>query len=210
MLTVYLARHAATTWNEENRIQGSHNPELSAGGKKQAERLAKRLKKEGISLIYASDLLRARQTARIIQKRLKVPIRYERKLREIHLGEWEGKTPEEVNREYRNGYARWRRTPSRVRIPGAESVSQFRRRVFQAFKRLLRSTPEGRLLVVTHGGVIATFLSSLLRGSEDYFLVRLSLDNAGFSVVQVNKRRIAVVSRVNDTSHLDGLRNPGA
>lgn len=201
-MILVLARHAATVWNEENRIQGSHNPDLSPAGCGQARRLARRLKKEKIRLIYASDLLRARKTAQIIQKELKVPIRYEKGLREFGLGAWEGRTPEEVDRLFRKGYTRWRRDPSRIRIPGAEPVKRFRRRVFRAFDKLLSQAPDGPLLVVTHGGVIATFLSRLLKGDEDRFLLRLRLDNAGISMVRVKDRRHAVVFSVNDTSHL--------
>ena len=204
-MKLYLVRHAITTWNEKNRIQGSKDPDLSAAGWQQAERLARRLKKEGISLIYASDRLRARRTAQTIQKALGVPLSYEKGLREIHLGLWEGKTPEEVNRRYQNGYRKWLQAPSSVRIPGAEPVSEFRKRVLQTFKRLVTQTPEGNILVVTHGGVIATFLSSLLKGSEDYFLLRLRLDNAGISVIRVKDHRRVVVSCINDTSHLGGL-----
>jgi len=204
-MTLYLARHGLTTWNEANRIQGSKNPDLNAAGELQAKRLARRLKKEKISLIYTSDRLRSKKTAQIIQKILKVPLRYEKGLREIDLGAWEGKTPQEVNRLYQNGYRKWLRAPSRVRIPGAEPVTRFRKRVLETFSRLLRTAPEGNILIVSHGGVIATFLASLLKGSEDYFLLRLKLDNAGLSVIRVKDQTAVVVSCINDTSHLEDL-----
>ncbi len=204
-MKLYLVRHGRTTWNEENRIQGSRNPDLSLSGCKEARRLARRLKKEKISLIYASDRLRSRKTAQIIQKTLHIPLLYERGLREIDLGAWEGKTPDEVNRRFRNGYQKWLKAPSRVRIPGAESVTRFRKRVLQTFRSLLQKAPEGNILVVSHGGVISTFLASLLKGSEDVFLLRLRLDNAGVSVVRVKDRRFTVVCSINDTSHLGSL-----
>ena len=204
-MKLYLVRHAITTWNEKNRIQGSKNPDLSLTGWKQAKRLARRLQKEDISLIYASDRLRSKRTAQAIQKALRVPLFYEKGLREIHLGLWEGKTPDEVNRHYQNGYWKWLQAPSSVRIPAAEPVKAFRKRVLQTFDRLVQEAPEGNILIVTHGGVIATFLSSVLKGSEDYFLLRLRLDNAGISVVRVKDRRKVVVSCINDTSHLRDL-----
>lgn len=204
-MKLYLARHGITTWNEVNRIQGSKNPDLSAAGELQARRLARRLKKENISLIYTSDRLRSKKTARIIQKFLKVPLRHEKGLREIDLGAWEGKTPQEVNLLYQNGYRKWLQAPSKVRIPGAEPVTLFRRRVLKTFSRLLRTAPEGNILIVSHGGVIATFLASLLKGSEDYFLLRLRLDNTGLSIIRVKDRTAAVVSCINDTSHLRDL-----
>lgn len=205
IMKLYLVRHGRTTWNEENRIQGSKNPGLSLLGQREARQLARRLKKEKISLIYASDRLRCRKTAQILQKTLHTPLRYEKGLREIDLGAWEGKTPEEVNRQFRDGYQKWLKAPSRVRIPGAESVTRFRKRVLEAFRKLLQQAPEGNIVVVSHGGVISTFLASLLKGSEDAFLLRLRLDNAGISVVRVRNRYFTVVCSVNDTSHLGSL-----
>ena len=207
-MNLYLVRHGASTWNEQNRIQGSKNPPLSPLGQRQAERLAARLKAEKISLIYASDLLRSKRTAQIIQKVLRVPLRYEKGLREINLGVWEGKTPDEVDRAYPQRYQKWRKTPSRVRIPGAEPVRIFRRRVLATFKTLLSHVPEGNLLVVCHGGVICTLLANLLKGSEDRFLLRLRLDNTGLSLAKLNDRRDGIVWYVNDTSHLKGLIKP--
>jgi len=202
MVKLYLVRHACTTWNEENRIQGSHNPDLSARGKDQAKRLARRFKKENISFIVSSDLLRTAKTARIVQKSLNVPIRYEKGLREIHLGSWEGKTPEEVDRLYQNGYQKWLKSPSGVRIPEAEPVPKFRKRVLGTFGAILHKNPEGNIVVVTHGGVISTLLSNLLSGREDYFLLRLRLDNAGLTVIQIEEKHHVVIHCVNDISHL--------
>ena len=84
-------------------------------------------------------------------------------------------------------------------------MSRFRKRVSKAFEQLIRSAPEGNILVVSHGGVIATLLAGLLKGKEDYFLLRLRLDNAGVSVIRVRDRRFAVILSVNDTSHLEPL-----
>ncbi len=205
-MNIYFVRHGSTIWNEQNRLQGSHNPSLSAEGKRQARQLARRLKREGISRIVASDLLRSRETARLIQKELSVPILYERGLREIDLGAWEGMTPQEINRAYRNGYQKWLKTPSKVRIPKAEAVSRFQRRVLKTFKRLLKRKSEGNLLIVTHGGVIAAVLSRLLKGDRDQFLIRLRLDNAGLTEIRTGTSRGTVVTRINDTAHLTNHR----
>ncbi len=205
MITFYLVRHACTEWNLENRIQGSRDLKLSPLGERQARRLAQRLKKEKITLIYSSDMKRTEETAKIVRRVIRAPLRYEKGLREIHLGQWEGKTPEEVNRLYRNGHKRWLEAPSKVRIPGAEPVTQFRKRVLRAFRKLLRAAPEGKILIVTHGGVIATFLSILLKGNEDQFLLRLRLDNAGLSILKTRDRKRMIVCSINDTSHLEGL-----
>ncbi|MFH1858141.1 MAG: histidine phosphatase family protein, partial [Candidatus Omnitrophota bacterium] len=185
-----------------NRIQGNRNPDLSSNGLKQAGRLGRRLKRERISLIYTSDLKRSKRTAQIIQHILRVPLYVEKGLREINLGVWEGKTPKEIDQRHQQGYTRWKKAPSRYRIPKGEPVAVFRKRVLGTFKNLLATVPDGNLLVVSHGGVIATFLASLLKGDEDSFFLRLRLDNAGLSLVRLSDVRAGVVCYVNDTSHL--------
>jgi len=202
MLTLYLVRHGLSTWNEQNRIQGNHNPRLAKTGKMQARRLARQLKQENISLIYSSHLLRCKETAQIIQKTLKVPLYYDKELREINLGDWEGKTPQQVNRFFKNGYQKWVETPSRVRIPGAEPVGTFRKRVLKTFQKFFQLPIHGNVLIVSHGGVITTLLAHLLKGSEDRFLIRLRIDNTGITVIRVKDKDSGVVYSINNTSHL--------
>ena len=59
MTKLYLARHGETEWNRIRRVQGSTDTELNAEGIRQARKLAKRLSKESINIIYSSSLKRA-------------------------------------------------------------------------------------------------------------------------------------------------------
>ncbi|HEX7021716.1 MAG TPA: histidine phosphatase family protein, partial [Trueperaceae bacterium] len=66
MRQITLIRHAVTTWNADRRIQGQSDVELSEEGREQAQALGRRLATmPDISLVYASPLLRSRETARI-------------------------------------------------------------------------------------------------------------------------------------------------
>ena len=84
-------RHGETDWNLERRPQGSCDIELNETGLAQAEKLAVRLANEPCDIIYASDLLRAKKTAEIINTRHGVELITTSLLRESSFGEFEGK-----------------------------------------------------------------------------------------------------------------------
>src|SRR5207244_2230511 len=91
-----VVRHGETTWNHEWRLQGQTDVELSDFGRAQARRLADRLKHEPIVVAYSSDLKRCWETATIALSGRDVPLHPDRRLREVHLGEWQGQTADEV------------------------------------------------------------------------------------------------------------------
>src|SRR5437868_8956092 len=91
-----LVRHGQSTWNADHRIQGQLDPPLSARGVAQASDLAERLTGHRLAGFYCSDLTRTRQTAELISSAVGVDPVPEPGLREIMLGDWEGKTREDL------------------------------------------------------------------------------------------------------------------
>lgn len=203
----YLVRHAQTLWNCENRIQGASDIPLSPLGMQQAIRLQEYFASRPIRAIVSSRLIRSHHTARIIAQGNghRLTPRIESDLAEIHLGEWEGLTPEEVNARYQQAYAQWRLTPSATHIPGAEPLSAFLQRVRRAKDQLLGSLDAEEAVVVTHGGVIAALLADALRADYDHLLQRLRLDNAGITAVEFEVGHAPTVLWINETRHLDAL-----
>src|SRR6185295_17726453 len=112
MTRLIIVRHAESAFNLENRIQGHQDSVLTPKGLRQARRLAKRLTGMKIDKIYSSDLGRAYATTMAIAERRRARIVRDPQLREIHLGDWEGMTIEEVDRLYDNGYQRWLKKPT--------------------------------------------------------------------------------------------------
>jgi broad specificity phosphatase PhoE len=131
-----LVRHGETDWNAEGRLQGHTDRPLSDYGREQARRLADDLADEEFDAIYASDLARARETAEIVAERLGLPVTLEPDLREKNWGTWEGLTP-----------------PERLDVElVGESTEQHHRRMLVALGRIAADHPNGRVVVVTHGG----------------------------------------------------------
>ena len=200
-MNIFLLRHGESAWNKEQRVQGRRDPGLSENGKRQAKAAASLLKKEGIEVIYSSDLKRCAQTARIIALRTGARIRFKPEIEEMILGVWQGKTIDEIKRLYPKSYAAWLKVPSKAGIPGWEGVPKFTRRVNRAFKSILEESPSTNICVVTHWGVIAAYLAKTLDADFDRIFKRVRVDNCGISKISYENRK-AIIQCINNTRHL--------
>ncbi len=202
----YLVRHAQTAWNGQNRLQGHSDQPLNALGLQQAQHVgayfrAVHMNGSSLAAVYVSPLQRTRQTAEAITRQTGLVPQIEPELAEMSLGAWEGLTPEEIDAQFDGGYDLWRVSPSRVRIPGAEPSVQFHQRVERVFARIAQRHPQQDVVIVTHGGVIASLLSRWLEADYDRLLRRMTLDNAGISRVDC-RTQPPLVLWVNATQHL--------
>jgi len=204
----YLVRHAQTAWNGENRLQGHSDQPLNALGLQQAQRAgayfgAVHASGARVAALYSSPLQRSRQTAEAIVHATGLPVQIEPELAEMSLGVWEGLTPEEIDARFDGGYHLWRVSPSRVVIPEAEPAAAFHQRVTRVFARIALRHLDQEVVIVTHGGVIASLLSRWLDADYDRLLRRMTLDNAGISRVDC-RTHPPLVQWVNATHHLNG------
>jgi broad specificity phosphatase PhoE len=134
--TLLLVRHGETDWNAVGRLQGHTDRPLSDFGRRQAQQLAAELEGEELEAIYSSDLARARETAEVVGERLGLPVVLDPDLREKDWGSWEGLTAVERDR---------------VEFVG-ESTQAHEERILGALRRIAERHPDGRVLVLTHGG----------------------------------------------------------
>ena len=163
----------------------------------------RRAEGEALTALYTSHLKRSAQTAHAIAEATGLTPRRESALAESHLGAWEGLTPEEIDAQFEGAYQRWYHRPSQVEIPGAEPLGAFTRRVRDAFERI-RSAENGRegsVVIVTHGGVIASWLAGWLKSDYDEVLRRVVLSNAGISAIEYGNSLPSILW-INSTRHL--------
>lgn len=161
-----LIRHGITDWNMQRRYCGDKDVSLSPQGRKQAKKLAEELKDINFDRIYSSNKKRALGTCRIIFGRKKVAKLSA--LRELNFGVLEGMRHEKIIKGYGRAYEKWINNPYANRMPKAERMVDFGKRVSLAIQMILRVNPGKRVAVVCHGGVIAIFLSSILK-SRDFW-----------------------------------------
>ncbi len=161
MTRLILIRHGQTDWNLEGRYQGQSDPPLNQAGREQAAAMARRLAGQPIEAVYASDLQRAAETARIIADALGLEVHLRRGLREINQGAWEGMLFADIQARYGALWAARRRDPTHARPPGGESVAELAERVGAVLDEIARSHPAGPVVVVSHGLALATVLCRL-------------------------------------------------
>ena len=166
----------------------------------QAGDLGERLAGHRLAGFYCSDLTRTRQTANLIASAVGVEAVPEPGLREIMLGDWEGRTREELMAGWPELWAEWVREPSWDMVPNGEGAQPFASRVTGTLERLRERHPSGDVLCVTHGGVIHVALLDVIgRSSRGVF--PFLIENCSLTVIQRANGR-TVVTTVNDTCHL--------
>jgi broad specificity phosphatase PhoE len=148
-----LVRHGETDWNADRRWQGRDDPPLNERGLEQARELAGTLEGEAIDALYTSDLRRALMTAEVLAERLGLELRPLQELREIDVGSWSGLTFEELSERYPEQVARHLESWGSGWEDG-ERPEQLTERVVAALRRIAAEHPDGRVLVVVHGGVV--------------------------------------------------------
>jgi uncharacterized phosphatase len=149
MTELVLVRHGETDWNLAKRIQGVTDIPLNDTGRAQAAAAAEELAAEDWHGIVTSPLQRARETARIIARRLGVDEpQVDDRLVERAYGEAEGM----------DAAALAERFPGMEGVPGIERRSDVTRRVLPALERIALEHPEQRIIVVAHGGVIGSLV----------------------------------------------------
>ncbi len=197
-----LVRHGQTEWNAARRYQGHRDIPLSPAGVEQAERLAARLAKEPPRAVYASDLSRALQTATIIARACGIPVIPHEDLREIDVGEWEGRSLEEARELDPAGWARWHDDTENNPIPGGESFAQLRERVVRRAMQIVGAHPDDTVCIVSHAGPLRAIICDAL-GLDPRNGPRIVLANASVSAVSYAPGAPPRLLLTNDTCHLD-------
>jgi 2,3-bisphosphoglycerate-dependent phosphoglycerate mutase len=201
---LYLIRHGQSAGNAEGRFGGHGPTPLSELGRKQAEKTAKLLAKEGISAIYCSDLLRAVQTAEPLAEMLGLPINTSPAFRERHVGVLEGLTFDESKERFpRDYYALINRNVNHV-ITDGESYKQLLRRITDELSKILQQHQRQRIAIFSHTGAICFLTLHLMgaihRGTKTTPWIITS--NCGINRFELRGPRNIRVLALNDTRHL--------
>ena len=159
---IIIVRHGQTQWNIRRIRQGHLDSELTEKGIDQAKALAQRLARENFSALYSSDLGRALQTAELIADVTGHEILMDARLRERHLGIFQGLNGDEIKQKYPQEYALHRTLGPNYVIPGGESTKQQVARNVGFFESIVRERVGQTLVVVTHGGVVSGFFRHTL------------------------------------------------
>jgi probable phosphoglycerate mutase len=189
VIEIDLVRHGRTVFNEERRVQGMADSELTANGRQQALALGHGLQLAGKTYgqIYASDLQRAHDTAQLITQGMvsNLDVRTDTGLREEDYDHYEGWPVDDFARtvlgvpSYKNAIATGRYTLETIAdktrwvsaqhnaATTAESTAMVVARVDAALRRIAaraQHTASMRTLVVSHGTALLMWLASAGKG----------------------------------------------
>ena len=157
-LCINLLRHGETRGGEGFR--GSLDDPLSGRGWQQ---MATAVEGRGPwERIVSSPLRRCAYFARSLSATLNTPLILDDDWRELHFGQWEGRTAADLMDGHADELGAFWRDPTRFTPPGAEPLAQFHARVHRAWDRVIEQGAGRRILVITHGGPIRIMLCHAL------------------------------------------------
>jgi broad specificity phosphatase PhoE len=123
--------------------------------------LSEKLRPHSFTRVFSSDLQRTRRTAQAIAEPYNLPIRSLNSLREIAFGSWEGLNWDEVVIQDSAQAQRWVDNYPHIAAPGGEAFDDFSQRIQGAMEAIADEIAGGCAVVVTHAGVIRTFLENV-------------------------------------------------
>lgn len=194
-MELILVRHGETIWNREGRVQGFSDMDLSDVGVQQARQLALSLKDALILSIYASPLIRAQKTARIINEHHHVPLHIEPGLMEMDQGDFEGLTFQELLACEKGFLQKWMSDPASVQMPNGESFIELQGRAWKVIEGIVARS--GSALVVSHNFTIAAILCKIKGVSLSQFR-KVCVDTASRTIIRF-ENGAASIELLNDS-----------
>lgn len=199
MIHIYLIRHG-----RQNSTLCNVDVELSSEGIRQAELLGERLSRYPIDGLYSSNLIRAKETAEIINQKLSLPLLIRNDIREISFGDLEGRTNSYIDEHFSHVKAAMMDLAEDIPFPGGENGTSVCERAMPVLEEIVRSGKK-HIVVVTHGGVIRSLLAALFgKNQAKRFLYGISLENTSITELVYNEELDRYyLERFNDGAHLE-------
>ncbi|MEH7495801.1 histidine phosphatase family protein [Neobacillus niacini] len=202
MITLYITRHGETEWNTEKRMQGWLDSNLTENGIKNAVSLGERLKETELTAIFSSPSGRTKATTSLIRGERDIPVIYDENLKEIKLGQWEGKTHSSIKELYQIQYESYWNAPHKYTSVGGETFEETRARAIQVLDRIKRDYKSGNILIVTHSVVIKCLYLFFRNTSIETLWDPPYMHDTSLTIVEMNENGFKLVLE-GDISHLE-------
>jgi broad specificity phosphatase PhoE len=183
-MKIYIMRHGQSTTDIEERYGGEFDDHLTDKGKIQAEELGKNLLDKQIETIYHSPLLRAKETAFVVQRKTKSQIYVVPEFKERNTyGILTGMIKKDAQKTYPQLIALL--TNEHNVIPDAESYNNFRERVMKGFDTIVQTDAE-TIAIVTHGGPMKLLFNELLDRKIK------TVEDCGYVLLEKHKKELSI------------------
>ena len=144
----YILRHGQAHSNTKKIVscwpEKFHNP-LTLKGKEQIRSAAQKLKTKNIDLIFASDVLRTRETAEIVDREIGVKPEYDKRLRERNFGIFNNRPIQELSNFLPNRQDRFTKNP-----PKGETYRDLQKRMYSFLKEIDKEYSNKTILIISH------------------------------------------------------------
>lgn len=207
-MRIYFIRHG-----RQNSSLCNVDVPLSEEGIRQAVLAGKRLISYPLDMIYASDLIRAKQTAEYIREEIMLSgcilpeIEIRAGLREIDFGDWTGHSDDEIERIYHDFKVERDANIGRkdLGFPGGEDGERAWKRIQPVLQEMIHSGKQN-IAAVSHGGAIRIVIAALFgKGQSDRLRFVLNMENTAITEIFYDeKKQRFYLERVNDYAHLEG------
>ncbi|WP_096440148.1 histidine phosphatase family protein [Alteribacter populi] len=208
MLSLYFTRHGETVWNREGRLQGWQDSPLTKKGEKAAVTLGEYLQNVPFDAIYTSPSGRTLRTAELINKERGTPVIPDDRLREIHLGMWEGKTRVEIEAEYSKARLDtfWS-DPESYETAGGETFCQVESRLNDFISDIYKQHSYGNVLFVTHTVIVKLLLKRFKNRMLNELWDPPYIHPTCLNLVKINKNKQTEVVFEGDMTHHESKNN---
>ncbi|MGB7912973.1 MAG: histidine phosphatase family protein [Desulfobaccales bacterium] len=200
-LILYFLRHGETTASQTGGYCGVLDVALTPAGRQMAQDFAAAYGDFAWKAVFCSPLQRAVATAQPLCEAVGLTPQLRDGLKEIAYGQWEGKTSEQVNREFHDEYVRWLADPGWNAPTGGERGVDVARRSSTVLEEIERTQPSGNVLVVSHKATVRIMLCSLLGIDVGRYRDRLNMPVAALSIVEMTGQG-PLLKVLGDRTHL--------
>jgi len=200
MTVLYLTRHGETEWNKLGRMQGQKDPSLTEKGKLQAQWLGDRLNDIDLDIIISSSSGRAVQTAEIIKGDRNIEMVLNDNLKEISLGEWEGKYHIEIEINHPDQFNNMWNYPHLYKPIGGETFVQLLSRVSSEIESIISANENKTILIVTHAVVLKTLIAYFEGRDIKDLWNGVFMKSTCLTMIEINENKRKIVLK-GDVSH---------
>jgi len=198
---IYLVRHGQVKGFEEKRYNGQVNVPLTRLGEKQSQLICDYLSGVRVDAVYSSDLDRSRYCAELIAATHGITGTFDPALRELHIGDWEGRTWAELQEAYPNDWQARLEDLVNYKVPGGESLQDAADRIMPRIKKTLELHQGETIVIVAHGGVNRIILLNAMNASlEQAFSIEQ--DYGCVNIIDYFADGRSVVKLLNGAAHL--------
>ena len=204
MTQLLVIRHGESVANQEDKFAGFSDFDLTARGRKQAELAAEYIKKKfTVNAVYASDLLRAYNTALPTARAFGLEVNKSEALREIYAGVWESMPYTEITEKYGDAFSLWFTDYRNAYCTEGETVKQLSERVQREVRKIVEAHDGETIVIASHATPVWAIRELAQENNEEYTNKSL-VANASISILRYEDGQFFEV-RPNITEHLGEL-----